>query len=311
MQKKSRYGSARRALMFWTAFVGIGAVAGSVGMFVRPDGSAIGMDKMLVYFQVLPFADMLFKNYVFSGIALLIVNGITNLTAFILLAKRKRSGAILGGIFGITLMLWICIQFYMFPPNFMSSAYFVFGMCQAITGYTACVFEKQESFRFDERDYKNIGTNPKELVVYFSRMGYVKKKAYERADETGARLYEIKATERTSGTTGFWWCGRYGMHRWEMPIEPVKEDLTAYEHITVCAPIWVFSLASPVRAFLAESSGKIKSVGYILVHHTNGDYENIADEADKILGIKRTGFESIRCREGRYKTIRGKDYVEN
>ena len=53
---------------------------------------------------------------------------------------KKNSGVVLGGIFGVTLMLWICIQFYMFPPNFMSTIYFMFGFAQAATGYAAWVF---------------------------------------------------------------------------------------------------------------------------------------------------------------------------
>ena len=95
------------------------------------------MENMLPFFQKLPFADVLFRDYTFSGIALLIVNGLTNLTAAVLLLKKKKLGVILGGIFGVTLMLWICIQFYMFPLNFMSTIYFVFGLCQAITGFVA------------------------------------------------------------------------------------------------------------------------------------------------------------------------------
>ena len=102
----SRYRPARRALLFWTVF--------------------IGMDAMLPYFQKLPFAEIVFQDFVFSGISLLIVNGISNLTAAGLLIANKRIGAVLGGVFGITLMLWICIQFYMFPLNFMSTAYFIF-----------------------------------------------------------------------------------------------------------------------------------------------------------------------------------------
>ena len=90
----------------------------------------------------------------------------------------------MGGIFGVTLMLWICIQFYMFPLNFMSTAFFVIGFCQAATGYAAGVFYRQEQFVVWESDYPNIGTNPKRLVVYFSRMGYVKKQAMEEADRT-------------------------------------------------------------------------------------------------------------------------------
>ena len=299
--EKSRFQRARRALIFWTLFIGIGAVGGAAMMLIDPSGRAMGMDAMLPYFQVLPFAEAVFQDFTFSGWALLIVNGLTNLTAAGLLLARKRAGVVLGGTFGVTLMLWICIQFYMFPLNFMSTIYFLFGLAQAATGYAAWVFEKQEAFRVERADYPNIGTEPERLVVFFSRMGYVRKLAYEEADRGGAAVYEIRSTERTEGTLGFWWCGRYGMHRWEMPIEPINIDLTAYEHVTICSPIWVFELAAPVRAFARAAAGKIREADYILVHHQNSRYENAVRELDGLLGVTHTGYRSVRCREGVYR----------
>lgn len=298
--KRTRSQIAGRWLLFWTLFIGIGAVAGTSGMLLDPSGKAMGMDAMLPYFQVLPFADVLFCNFTFSGIALLIVNGLTNLTAAGLLLAKKKSGAILGGIFGVTLMLWICIQFYMFPLNFMSTIYFVFGFCQAVTGYMAWVFGKQEAFCVDSSDYPNIGTDSTRLVVFFSRMGYVKKQACEAANRTGAQVYEIRAAERTEGTAGFWWCGRFAMHRWAMPIEPVPVDLSAYDHVTICSPIWVFSLASPVREICRQAAGKIKEADYVLVHHTKGNYESVAKEMDRLLGITHRSSVSVRCRMGAF-----------
>ena len=298
---KSRYQTARRILIFWTLFIGISAVAGAAAMLLDPSGKSMGMDAMLPYFQVLPFANRVFQDFVFSGWALLIVNGLTNLTAAGLLLAKKTSGDVLGGIFGVTLMLWILIQFVIFPFNFMSTAYFLFGLAQALTGYAAWVFRQQESFRADRADYPNIGTNPRRVVVFFSRMGYARKLAYEEANRTGAAVYEVRSTERTAGTLGFWWCGRYGMHRWAMPIERISIDLTAYEHVTICTPIWVFALAAPMRAFCRQSAGKIQSADYILVHHQNARYESVADELDAILGITRTSLRSIRCRMGRYR----------
>ena len=145
MEKKvSRYHIARKWLIFWTLFIGIGAVAGALSMIIDPSGKSLHMDGMLPFFQVLPFADVLFQDFLFSGFALLIVNGLTNLTAAVLLLKKKKIGVILGGIFGITLMLWISIQFYIFPLNFMSTVFFVFGICQAVTGYATWVFLQQE-----------------------------------------------------------------------------------------------------------------------------------------------------------------------
>ena len=59
-------------------------------MLVDPSGKVMGMDAMLPYFQVLPFADVLFRNLTFSDIALLIVNGLTNLTAAGLSRRKSR-----------------------------------------------------------------------------------------------------------------------------------------------------------------------------------------------------------------------------
>ena len=287
-------------LLFWTIFIGLGAVGGAAMMLYDPTGKAMGMDALLPCFRVLPFAEVLFQNYIFSGFALLIVNGLSNLTAAALLLAKKKSGVILGGVFGVTLMLWICIQFVIFPLNFMSTSYFVFGFCQAITGYMTWIFAKQEDFSVDPADYPNIGKDDACLVVYFSRMGYVKKLALETANRTGAQVYEIKATERTQGTLGFWWCGRFAMHRWQMPIQRVDLDLTAYDHVTICTPIWVFSLAAPVRSFCAQASGKIKEADYILVHHIKGTYKNAAREMDALLCLTHTRSTSVRCHTGKF-----------
>ena len=298
---RSRYETARRILVFWTLFIGIGAVGGAAMMLLDPSGKTMGMDGMLPYFQVLPFAEVVFQDLTFSGWALLIVNGLTNLTAAALLLARKRAGAVLGGIFGVTLMLWIGIQFYMFPLNFMSTAYFIFGLCQAAASYAAWVFRKQEAFTVNRADYPHIGDDPTRLVVFFSRMGYVRKVAYEEANRTGAAVYEIKAAERTEGTLGFWWCGRYGMHKWAMPIQPVDIDLSAYRHVTICSPIWVFALAAPVRSFCQAAAGQIREADYILVHHQGDTYENAAEEMDRLLGVTHIALRSIQCREGVYK----------
>lgn len=302
-----KYNSYRRSqiagrwLLFWTLFIGIGAVAGASGMLLDPSGKAMGMDTMLPYFQVLPLAEYLYQDFLFPGIALLTVNGLTNLAAAVLLLLKKKCGVVLGGVFGVTLMLWICIQFVIFPPNFMSTSYFIFGFCQAATGYITWVFAGQEAFRVDRSDYPNIGTDSTRLVVFFSRMGYVKQQAYIAANRTGAEVYELKATERTEGTAGFWWCGRFAMHRWAMPIEQVTVDLSTYDHVTICTPVWVFSLASPVREFCKQSAGKIKAADYVLVHHTKGQYKSVAAEMDDLLGIPHTSSVSVQCRMGTFK----------
>lgn len=300
--KKSRYNVMRKIMIFWTLFVGIGALAGAICMIVDPTGGIMQMEPMLPYFQKLPFAEVLFQNFLFPGISLLIVNGLTNFTASVFLFLKKKIGIILGMFFGITLMLWIVIQFVIFPCNFLSTAYFIIGFLQALCGIIGIVFYKQEQFEFNAESYTNIGTNHKNLVVFFSRMGYVKKVAYEKANEIGADIYEVKTTERSEGTLGFWWCGRYGMHKWAMPIQDIDIDLTKYDHVTICSPIWVFHLSAPIRSFCMQAKGQIKEADYVLVHFKKDGFFVASDEMDELLGLKNSHCESISCKTGTYNT---------
>lgn len=278
-------------------FIGIGAFAGGLCMLIKPDGSILGMDAMLPYFQVLPFADKLFRNFTFAGIALIIVNGVTNAVATGLLFANKKSGIIMGMTFGVTLMAWIVIQFVIFPANFMSSIYFVFGALQAITGFVCLVRYKQDHFVFDESEYANIGTNSACAVVYFSRSGYTQKIAYQIANERCADIFEIKTTEKTDGDLGFLWCGRFGMHKWGMPINDL--DLSGYVEVVICSPMWVFGVCAPVREFCKTQRGKLKNVGYVITHTMKARFENVAEDMDALLDTKHTSFASYSTQLGK------------
>ncbi len=86
-----RYKRIKKILLFWCLFIGIAAVYGSICMLIDPTGKLLQMNEMLPYFQVLPFSDILFQNYIFSGICLLTVNGISNLVAVYLIIKNRNN----------------------------------------------------------------------------------------------------------------------------------------------------------------------------------------------------------------------------
>lgn len=143
METKTKFNFARRLLLFWCIFICIGAVGGAVLFWAYPHGEVWNMADMLPYFQVLPFADFFFRDFVWCGVALLCVNGLTNLTASVLILRHSRWGLVLGTVFGVTLILWILVQFCIFPLNAMDVIYFIFGILQTITGLAALHLYKQ------------------------------------------------------------------------------------------------------------------------------------------------------------------------
>lgn len=298
-----RYKIWRRVLIFWTLFIGIGAVGGASCMIFDTSGKTLGMDAMLPYFQVLPFAEVLFQDFLFSGIMLLIVNGITNLVAAGLLFAKKKAGIISGAAFGVTLMAWIVIQFVIFPFNFMSTAYFIFGALQFIAGVLCYVGYRQSEFTFDAADYKNIGNDKSRLVVYFSRTGYTRKLAYEHANETGAEIFELETEERIGGDLGFWWCGRFGMEKLPMKLVKTPENLGEYEEVTVFSPTWVFGISAPVREFIKVNAGELKRAKYVFTHFMKGSLKGLKKEAIKLGANENSEYEEYRCRFGVTKKI--------
>lgn len=298
-----KYKILRRLLIFWTLFVGIGAVAGAVVMIVDPSGKLMGMDGMLPYFKVLPFSNVLFNNLLFSGIMLLVVNGITNLTAVTLLFLKRKSGIICGSIFGVTLMAWIVIQFVIFPFNFMSTTFFIIGFLQFVTGYACFVRYSQAQFTFNASDYPGIGADKTKLVVFFSRLGYTKKLAYEIANEQNAEICEITTKEKIDGYAGFWWCGRFAMHKWGMEIQTPELNIEKYSEIIICSPTWMFSVSAPIREFCTMYAGKINNVNYVITHFVNFKLTHIVKEMDGLLKTTHNSFRTFRCRFGKVKEL--------
>ena len=125
-------------------------------MFIDKTGSLLKMNYLLIYFKVLPLSNILFNDYLFSGICLLIINGITNIAGSIMLIKNKKISYDLEIIFGILLMLWIIIQFIILPFNLLSLTFFLLGLIQNILAYICKVRYIQSVFKINYDEYKNI-----------------------------------------------------------------------------------------------------------------------------------------------------------
>lgn len=123
----------RNFLIFWTFFIGVGAVWGMLMMFISPSGEKWGMESLLPLMQVLPFPNIFFTNFIFSGIVLFCVNGVTQLFTAIMLLRRNKDATIYAFVCGIILMIWCAFEWVvLFGFNFLTNIYFVFGLLEAV-----------------------------------------------------------------------------------------------------------------------------------------------------------------------------------
>ncbi len=115
-----------------TLFIGIGAIAGAVMMWIDPTGATWGGEPLLEMLRVkMPWPDVFFKNFIPSGFVLLGLNGITQFVSAYLLFKNHRLAQKVVLACGIILMLWIALEWWVWGFNAMSNVFFVFGLVEA------------------------------------------------------------------------------------------------------------------------------------------------------------------------------------
>jgi len=123
-----------KLLRFWTLFIGIGAVWGTIMMWIDPYGKMWGMDPLLEMLRSkMPWPDIFFRNLIPSGFALLFANGFTQLAAYYLIRKGNRLGPYAVCACGIILMLWISLEWWIFGFSWLPNLYFALGVLEACT----------------------------------------------------------------------------------------------------------------------------------------------------------------------------------
>ncbi len=134
----------RKFLIFFTWFIGIGAICGMLMMFIDPTGVKWGMDPLLKMLQVMPFPEIFFTNFIFSGIVLFLVNGATQIFTAITWHRHSRRAPLYTIICGIILMGWCILEWVIFYFNFLTNLYFAFGVIETLAAITYIHLDKRQ-----------------------------------------------------------------------------------------------------------------------------------------------------------------------
>jgi hypothetical protein len=120
-------------LKILTIFIAVGAAGGAVMMWMDPTGVSWGGEPMLDLLRAkMPWPDVLFKNFIPSGFALLAVNGLPQLLAALMLFKNHRCAYWACLACGIILMLWIILEWWIWGFVALSNIFFMLGLIETI-----------------------------------------------------------------------------------------------------------------------------------------------------------------------------------
>ena len=120
-------------LKILTLFIAVGAMVGAVMMWVDPANAGWGGAPILDQLRAkMPWPDLLFKDFIPSGIALLAVNGLPQLLAALMLFKKHPWACHVTLACGIILMLWIVLEWWIWGFVALSNIYFVLGLIEAV-----------------------------------------------------------------------------------------------------------------------------------------------------------------------------------
>jgi hypothetical protein len=126
----------RTFLKILTLFIAVGAIGGAVMMWMDPSGVSWGGEPMLDILRAkMPWPEVLFRDFIPSGFALLAVNGLPQLLAALMLFKKHPRAYLVTLASGIILMLWIVLEWYVWGFVALSNIYFVLGLIEAVAAF--------------------------------------------------------------------------------------------------------------------------------------------------------------------------------
>ncbi len=108
------------------------------------------------------------------------------------------------------------------------------------------------------------------LIVCYSRSGYTASLAKEVAGMTGWELMEVRDLHPRDGTWGQFRCAWDVLWHRHPRIEVHDRPIEGYETVVLAAPVWLQSLAAPMRTFIARHKGHFSAVAYVCTYGGSG-----------------------------------------
>lgn len=136
----------RKILLYLLAaiqiFVSLGAIICGVLLILAPDGRHLQLSLSLL-------AKTPFRDFLFPGLILFLINGIGQGIAAVLTIRKHRQAGLIAGIFGVGLLIWIFVQVSMIGGgDGLQYTYFTIGITETVLAFFADRFLVRQAIKF-------------------------------------------------------------------------------------------------------------------------------------------------------------------
>ncbi len=117
------------------------------------------------------------------------------------------------------------------------------------------------------------------LLVYFSRTGYTKSVALQIARGCNADLEAIEEIAGRDGWLGYVHSASQAMLHRNTPIRPAAHMPADYDLVVIGTPIWAWTMASPVRAYINRYRGQFRQLAFFCTCGGSGQAKVLSELA--------------------------------
>ena len=103
---------------------------------------------------------------------------------------------------------------------------------------------------------------PKILVIFYSRSGTTRRIAMDLSAKLGSSVEEIVEGRGRNGIFGYWRSVIEARRQRSAKILPAGNDPSSFDLVVIGTPVWVWSVSSPVRAYLTANKQRLPAVAF-------------------------------------------------
>ncbi len=144
--------------------------------------------------------------------------------------------------------------------SFVVIALVVVGICGLIHLYRVSVKNKKEMAQYAGKTIEVDKDLGKTLIVYYSLTGRTKAIAEIIAENLKGDLFELNTAEALPSGVNLHLAIKNQIKTKEYPALKALPDLSAYDTVFVGAPVWWYTVATPVLSFLNQIDFQGKKV---------------------------------------------------